>query len=115
MEWTTAINTVTISQMETTVTIAELRAHLSAYLRSVRAGGEIIIKDRDTPVARLVPYQQRKRLEIRRPTKSVREVDEMLKARTKDVDLPPGSADEVLKETRKDYFDKRPGADFSHP
>ena len=86
--------------------IADLKARLSAYLRAVRAGGEIIVKDRDTPVARLVPYQQSKRPAIRPPTRSLREVDEMLKARTKDVDLPLGAADEALKETRKDYFDK---------
>ena len=86
--------------------IAELKARLSAYLRVVRAGGEIIVKDRDTPVARLVPYLQPKRLTIRPSTRSLREIDKMLKARTKDVDLPPGAVDEVLKETRKDYFDK---------
>ena len=92
--------------METAVKIAELKARLSAYLRSVRAGDEIIVKDRDTPIARLVPYQEPKRLVIRHSTKSIRDVDTTLKARTKDIDLPPGTADEVLKEMRKDYFDK---------
>ena len=110
MEWTTSLNIVTISHMETAVKITELKARLSAYLRLVRAGGAIIVKDRDTPVARLVPYQQPKRLRIRPHTRSVREIDEMLKARTKDVDLPPRSTDEVLKETRKDYFDKWPAS-----
>ena len=92
--------------MGTPVKIAELKARLSAYLRSVRAGDEIIVQDRDTPIARLVPYQEPMRLVIRHSTKSIRDVDRTLKARTKDIDLPPGTADEVLKETRKDYFDK---------
>lgn len=39
-----------------TVRIAELKAELSAYLREARAGGTVVVCDRDTPVARLVPY-----------------------------------------------------------
>lgn len=41
----------------TTVKIGELRNNLSAYLRKVRKGGEIIIADREHPIGRLVPYQ----------------------------------------------------------
>ncbi|MGH9836814.1 MAG: type II toxin-antitoxin system Phd/YefM family antitoxin [Blastocatellia bacterium] len=37
------------------VNIAELKQHLSSYLKEVRAGKEIIIRDRNTPIARLVP------------------------------------------------------------
>jgi len=37
--------------------VAELKAHLSAYLRAVRAGRPLTIYDRDTPVARLVPVE----------------------------------------------------------
>jgi prevent-host-death family protein len=37
------------------VNIAELKNRLSAYLQHVRAGEEIIIRDRDLPVAKLVP------------------------------------------------------------
>lgn len=39
-----------------TVRVAELKAELSAYLREARAGGTVVVCDRDTPVARLVPY-----------------------------------------------------------
>lgn len=42
------------------VKIADLKAHLSAYLREVRAGGEMIVADRDTPIAVLSPYHERK-------------------------------------------------------
>lgn len=41
---------------EKTVKVAELKAKLSAYLRSARAGHTVVVCDRDTPVARLVPY-----------------------------------------------------------
>lgn len=39
------------------VGVAELKAGLSRYLRAVRRGGEIVVCDRDHPIARLVPYQ----------------------------------------------------------
>lgn len=35
--------------------IAELKNHLSRYLEHVRAGGSVLVLDRDRPVARLVP------------------------------------------------------------
>jgi prevent-host-death family protein len=38
------------------VKIAELKAGLSAYLAAVRNGEEVIVCDRATPVARLMPY-----------------------------------------------------------
>ena len=38
-----------------TVNIAELKNRLSAYLQEVRSGEEIIIRDRNLPVAKLVP------------------------------------------------------------
>ena len=41
-----------------TVKIAQFKAHLSKYLRSVRAGHEVIINDRDHPVARVVPWRE---------------------------------------------------------
>ncbi|MXY77673.1 MAG: type II toxin-antitoxin system prevent-host-death family antitoxin [Acidimicrobiia bacterium] len=36
-----------------TVSVSELKANLSRYLREVRRGGEIQVLDRGTPVARL--------------------------------------------------------------
>ena len=48
--------------------IADLKARLSHYLRGVRRGGEVVIMDRDTPVARIVPYSASAReLTIRKP------------------------------------------------
>ena len=39
-----------------TVRIAELKARLSEYLREVRRGHALVVMDRETPVASLVPY-----------------------------------------------------------
>ena len=36
--------------------IANLKNNLSRYLDVVRAGGEVVVLDRDTPVARIVPF-----------------------------------------------------------
>lgn len=49
------------------VGIAELKSHLSQYLRAVRGGQTIAVLDRDTPVAQIVPIRQRTALKIRRP------------------------------------------------
>jgi len=37
------------------VNIAELKDNLSRYLGEVRRGGEVIVKDRNRPIARIVP------------------------------------------------------------
>lgn len=42
---------------EKTVKVAELKAHLSEYLRAARRGHPVTVCDRDTPIARLVPYE----------------------------------------------------------
>jgi prevent-host-death family protein len=64
----------------TTVRIAELKARLSEYLRSVRKGRTLTILDRDTPVARIVPYAAES-IEMRRATR-----------RPRDLELPPAPA-----------------------
>ena len=38
-----------------TAAVSELRARLGEFLRQVKAGNEVLITDRGTPVARLVP------------------------------------------------------------
>lgn len=48
----------------TQVGIAELKANLSRFLRRVRRGESVIVLDRDTPVARLVPIESKSSLEI---------------------------------------------------
>lgn len=39
-----------------TVNIGTLKNELSAYLKYVRNGEEVIVRDRDVPVARIVPF-----------------------------------------------------------
>ena len=38
--------------------VSELKAQLSAYLSEVRRGDTVIVYDRNTPIARLVPFQE---------------------------------------------------------
>jgi len=38
-----------------TTNIADLRNHLNRYLKEVRAGEEIVIRDRELPFAKIVP------------------------------------------------------------
>ena len=40
------------------VNIAELKDRLSYYLNEVKAGKEIVIRDRNTPIARVVPIHR---------------------------------------------------------
>lgn len=40
-----------------TANIAELKAHLSQYVRLVKKGQRVVVLERNTPVAELVPYQ----------------------------------------------------------
>ena len=37
------------------VNVAELKNRLSAYLNDVRTGQEILVRDRQTPIARILP------------------------------------------------------------
>lgn len=43
----------------TTTGIADLKARLSEYLARVRAGDEVLVTDRGTPIARIVPLTGR--------------------------------------------------------
>lgn len=38
------------------VNISELRNDLSGYIELVRAGEEVVVKDRNVPVARIIPF-----------------------------------------------------------
>ena len=37
------------------VNVADLKNHLSAYLSEVRSGQELLVRDRQTPIARILP------------------------------------------------------------
>jgi prevent-host-death family protein len=38
------------------INIAELKNNLSLYLRKVRGGEEIVVRDREIPVAKIIPW-----------------------------------------------------------
>jgi prevent-host-death family protein len=55
------------------VRIADLKAHLSEHLRTVRNGGTVTVLDRDTPIARIVPYAAQP-LELRKARRRLRDL-----------------------------------------
>jgi prevent-host-death family protein len=57
----------------TTVRIADLKARLSEHLRAVRKGRTLTVLDRDTPVARIIPYVAEP-IEVRRATRRLRDL-----------------------------------------
>lgn len=40
------------------VRVADLKSRLSEHLRKVRAGRSVTVLDRNTPIARIVPYEE---------------------------------------------------------
>jgi prevent-host-death family protein len=56
------------------VGIADLKARLSEHLRAVRRGRTLTVLDRDTPVARIVPYATDP-IEVRRATRRLRDLE----------------------------------------
>lgn len=57
----------------TDVRIADLKARLSEHLRAVRNGGTLTVLDRDTPVARIIPFATQP-LEMRKAQRRVRDL-----------------------------------------
>ena len=88
-----------IAMMLRTVNVAELKNHLSKYLAFVKGGAEIVIRDRNLPVAKLVPFvseavQDEELLlvtagKMRLPKTAIK-VDELLKIPTGRVDSSAG-------------------------
>lgn len=63
----------------TRVKIATLKDHLSEYLRAVEAGAEVVVTDRDRPIARISPMPgpgvQLDLVQPRAPFEAVRDRD----------------------------------------
>jgi prevent-host-death family protein len=60
---TTFGHNMTMKQVRT----AELKSRLSEYLRAVRRGEAILVLDRETPIAHIVPVREQGTLHIRKP------------------------------------------------
>jgi prevent-host-death family protein len=59
--------------------IASFKSHLGKFLRRVRQGEEVIVLDRKTPVARLVPYEEKlqHKVAVRKPVDSPGEIGKL--------------------------------------
>lgn len=80
------------------VGIADLKAHLSAHLRTVRKGEPLLVMDRGTPVARLLPAADSSGgLVTRPPTRDLKAVRQLLK-RLPPLDLPVDSLSVLLED-----------------
>jgi prevent-host-death family protein len=86
------------------VGVRELRANLSSWLRRVRNGDELIVTERGKPVARMVGYKRRSRLQelidqgrVTPPKRAKQPID-----RTGQVRLGPGEtlSDIVIEQRR---------------
>jgi prevent-host-death family protein len=77
--------------------VSELKARLSSYLAEVRSGDTVIVCERATPIARLVPLQEdTDELKIREAGKPIRRLTKVRPVRLrKKVDV-----DRLLRETR---------------
>jgi prevent-host-death family protein len=81
------------------VKTAELKSKLSSFLRKVRAGEQIIVTDRDTPIAKLVPYSKsEEKLTIRTAKRS----PSIIKNISVPKALPGISSFDALMEDRED-------------
>jgi prevent-host-death family protein len=76
--------------------VSELKARLSSYLVRVRRGETIVVCDRSTPIARLVPYEDRPSGLVIRPPSRPR--DELRKVRPVRLRRPV----DVVKRLRED-------------
>lgn len=82
------------------VGIAELKAHLSGYLRTVKKGETLLVMERGTPVARMVPAADLRGGVVTRPaTRELASVKRLLK-RLPPRELPVDSVT-ILLEDRK--------------
>ena len=91
--------------MKSKVGIAELKAHLSEYVRAAQKGKEVIIKDRETEVAKIVPIRERtlafRVIPASRPSKGI---DDM--AGFRPTGVTPEEIGRILAETRADRIDE---------
>ena len=81
-----------------TAKVSQLKAKLSAYLAEVRAGGRVVVYDRNTPIAQLVPFQEDEDLVIIEASAPVSELRKLKGVRPRQ----PVDVDKLLRELRAD-------------
>ena len=98
--------------MKRKVGIAELKAHLSDYVRAAQKGREIVIKDRETEVAKIVPIREQtsafRVIPASRPSKGI---DDLVGIRPTGV--TPEEIERIFAETRADRIDEWSNLDKS--
>ena len=78
------------------VGIAELKAHLSRYLKGVRKGHSVVVMDRTEPIARVVPYGRgHEALKVRAPLHGLHDVE-----LPRPLESPPDSLSALAAERR---------------
>lgn len=78
------------------VGIAELKAHLSRYLKGVRKGHSVVVLDRNEPIARVVPYARGSgAIKVRAPLRGLHDVE-----LPPPMKLPPDSLAALVRERR---------------
>ena len=91
--------------MKSKVGIAELKAHLSEYVRAAQKGKEVIIKDRETEVAKMVPIRERMSvfqvIPASRPSKGIDDL-----AGFRPTGVTPEEIERIFAETRADRIDE---------
>jgi len=83
------------------VGVADLKAHLSGHLRAVKKGETLIVVERGTPVARVVPVADlRSGIVTRPPSRDLSTVKRTLKA-LPSLALPVSSLSILLEDRRR--------------
>jgi prevent-host-death family protein len=98
--------------MKSKVGIAELKAHLSEYVRAAQKGKEVVIKDRETEVAKIVPIRERKLpfqvIPASRPSMGIDDF-----AGFRPTGVTPEEIERIFAETRADRIDEWLNSDTS--
>jgi len=83
------------------VGIADLKAHLSGHLRQVKKGEVLLVMERETPVARIVPEGGLPSGVIIRPASRSIEESRRLVARLEPLELPVDSVTLLLEDRKR--------------
>ena len=66
-----------------TISISNLKTHLSATLKDVVKGIHYLVMDRDHPIAEIVPYSEKQRLMITAPKSKAKKIQNSFKGKVK--------------------------------
>ena len=66
-----------------TISISNLKTHLSATLKEVVNGIRYVVMDREHPIVELIPYSEKSRLVIRSPLIKAKKINNTFKGKVK--------------------------------